>query len=119
MYFSKQGLGGHRAKYHIGENHEYGKKLKIRKKNEEKRINLRLAQFMYYKSNTNTHIQPKDINRTILYKLKKDIEGNDMLKNELLKQDYIKFLKEKRKTFNLMIDDEKELSKKNHNNENK
>ena len=48
MYFSAQGLGGHRAKAHQGENQTYRAKLKIREKNEQKRITLRLAQYLYY-----------------------------------------------------------------------
>mmetsp|Transcript_6385 Transcript_6385/g.7147 ORF Transcript_6385/g.7147 Transcript_6385/m.7147 type:complete len:289 (+) Transcript_6385:603-1469(+) len=99
MYFSSQGLGGHRAKSHQGQNKEYKAKLKVRNKNEHKRTILRLAQYMYYKKHANQNLHPKDIPRTNLLKLKREITVNDKLKNDLLEEDYGSFLKAKKIEF--------------------
>jgi len=60
---------------------------------------LRLAQFLYYKRNTHVNIHPKDINRSILLKLKKEIQEDDELREELTDQDYIEFLKKKKNLY--------------------
>ncbi|CAI2364076.1 unnamed protein product [Moneuplotes crassus] len=98
-YFSKYGLGGHRAKFHAGENPGYKIKLQIRRRNEEKRTILRLAQFLYFQKYDRTDIHPKDINRSLLCKLKKKIENDDALKEQLINCDYIEFLRKKRASF--------------------
>lgn len=99
LYFSKQGFGGHRAKFHAGQNPGYRKKQETRRKNEEKRTLLRLAQFLYFQKYTKTDIHPKDINRGLLFKLKRDIENDEKLREQLQEHDYINYLKDKRASF--------------------
>jgi hypothetical protein len=94
--FSPQGLGGHKAKAHPGENMEYQAKQKVREKNEEKRTLLRLAQRYYYMKFSGKDIHPKKINRMQLEKLKKEINVDPVLKERLMNSDWEEYLKQKK-----------------------
>ena len=98
-FFTAQGLGGHRAKSHPGQNQEYRDKMKIREANEEKRIVLRLAQRLYYERFSNNKIHPKNINRGSLRSLKEEISSDPMLRQRLEKENYMQFLRNKKLEF--------------------
>lgn len=98
--FSPQGLGGHKAKAHPGENKEYKIKQKVREENEDNRILLRLAQRYYYTKYSNVDIHPKDINRMKLAKLKTEINEDPELKASLLNSDWESFLRNKKNCTN-------------------
>jgi hypothetical protein len=101
--FSPQGLGGHKAKAHPGENMEYKAKQKVRAKNEEKRNLLRLAQRYYYMKFSGQDIHPKKINRMRLEKLKKEINDDTVLKEMLMNSDWEDYLKQKKTDWKLEI----------------
>lgn len=95
-YFTSQGLGGHRAKSHPGQNKSYQKKLAIRGANSENRKLLRLAQVLYYKE-YNDGCKPKDIPRGIIKNLRVKIQQDENLRDSIAEIDYEAFLAKKKK----------------------
>jgi hypothetical protein len=75
---------------------EYKAKQKVREKNEDKRILLRLAQRYYYMKFSGQDIHPKKINRMRLEKLKKEIDSDVVLKESLMNSDWEDYLKQKK-----------------------
>ena len=95
--FTAQGLGGHRAKAHPGQNPSYKEKMMIRRGNQHKREVLRFAQYLYYQRFPDRKILVKDIPRNIIQKLKTELEENPDMVEELRDIDVRGFLADKKK----------------------
>lgn len=96
--FTAQGLGGHRAKAHPGQNQSYREKMLVRRENQDKREILRFAQYLYYQRYSHTSILVKDIPRATLQRLKKELEENPNMVEELRAVDIMAFLARKKRS---------------------
>lgn len=90
--FTAQGLGGHRAKAHPMQNHDYQEKIKKREQNKPRLNLLRMAQLKYYET-VSTKIPPNLIPRQIINRYKQEIEADPDFMSKLSDKDEMERIK--------------------------